>query len=126
MIKKYNSLGSLVDSYSENERTKVHAVLKGSNNFGLQLYGIMAIGLGNELKELTKFDVRSFYNHPSWEPNSVDILIARVVCTLEDCSCGRDLRKRFKKSYEYGIKGQIDCLTPFIKEFREKKEPRKG
>lgn len=93
MEKLNKSLSKLVDKwYTDEQKKEVEDLLESTPEFmwGKINYGILAIGLGEKLVNLSTREVYAYYKWPTWKANEVDILIARVACSLKS-ELGEDI-----------------------------------
>ena len=102
------SVADLVDNcYNKVQQEAAFKVLLKEKNLGILYYKILSIGVGDYLKQLTKTDVRSFYDYPTWKINEVDILVASLLVSLKVFN--NNIEEEYKKSIIEG--SSIDYMA---------------
>lgn len=98
----------LVDNwYTLEQKEQVVKYLKTVSwaEWGKIHYGVLSIGLGDCLVNLSSKELYAYYGFPQWTPNPVDRLIASVVCSLKkelkEDIFDRDLE--YDKAFDYYI-----------------------
>lgn len=87
------------DKFNEKQKEFVQDLINGEFDRFEENYGILGIALGDELKEYSKDEIKSFHNIFDFEMlNTSDIMLTRVILTLTE-KLGYDVQKEFEHRF---------------------------